>query len=208
MRKKQSRAIARTKARAAAKQQQAGERTQSAPPPPRLSLWRRMFGWLAWSIPLGWAAVLAIGNAVQFVLPYRPHVTIQAGISVDSKDPLATPFIFTNVGGLPVYDLIFGCTIDPGNTTVSESVPGQETVAVLLAGDSVTRDCAFRSVVDPKRSTPFLMPLGRPDQTVLRPFVNFTWPVIGTTDHVEIRYSARPNRDTGGYLLVPNATGP
>ena len=211
MRKNQNRAIIRAKARATAKQRQAKDRASSQPPaqaqPPRRE-WPSWLGWLFRPIALLWALGLAMLNLIQAGVPYLPHISIQASINLNFKDPLATQFVFTNTGILPVYDLKFGCIIDPGNSIVREAEPGQEPVATLAAGAPVTRDCAFRSFLDPRGQTPFLMILSKPAQTVLRPFVEFTWPIIGRKDRVEARYTSKPNRDTGGYSLVPNASDP
>jgi hypothetical protein len=72
-------------------------------PPRRHKLWR------AWQIAWGIFGPPVALTGLFFLL--RPQVTIEPSVNLDPGQPLATQFLISNRGHVPIYNVRFGWTI-------------------------------------------------------------------------------------------------
>jgi hypothetical protein len=77
---------------------------------PELLLWFSQF----WKLIVAFSVVLGI--IVSF-LAISPSITVSTSQSLDPADPLATSFLITNTGLLPIHSIIFLCQLNKVVTT-------------------------------------------------------------------------------------------
>jgi hypothetical protein len=120
-----------------------------------------------------------------------PQLTIEPSVNIDPAQPLATQFVVSNTGHVPVYDLRFACGFGggKGSTQIGRLViGGSAPVAVLPPGKGVTRSCALES-----RDT--VIPS-------IRVNVAYRWPVIGIGDGQYAMFKI--THGSPGFFLVPD----
>ncbi|VTZ50324.1 hypothetical protein MPC4_220054 [Methylocella tundrae] len=121
-----------------------------------------------------------------------PQISIEPSVNLDPSQPVATQFLITNRGHVPVYDVHFGCGFGGGGAIhighLKLSMATMLPVRVLPPGVQVTRNCAVESDN-----------IQVPDISIT---ATYTWPVIrwqGTqTAHFSLRHG------TPGFFLVPD----
>jgi hypothetical protein len=140
-----------------------------------------------------WACVgliLALTSA-WFLL--SPKISIGPSVNLDPSQPLATQFLISNNGNVPVYNVYFGCGLGGGGAhshigTFQLSASAIAPVPKLPAGASVTRSCALESE-----------DIQVPDITIT---ATYTWPVIEWQSSQTAHFSLR--HGTSGFFLVPD----
>lgn len=121
-----------------------------------------------------------------------PQIEIAPSINLDPAQPLATQFLVSNRGHIPVNRVSFDCCIAIGGGHIGQLFITSriiEPVATLHAGDSATRACAVESA-DIQTSRISIT-------------VNYDWPIIGKRDSKTAYFSLR--KGASSYFLVPDA---
>ncbi len=119
-----------------------------APGPPakprgstRAKIWQ---GWKAF-----WALAGPLMALVSIIFLLTPQITIEPSVDLDPQQPLATQFLITNRGKVPIYDVRFSCGIGrPGGSNMGDLVVSSSTLSPILTlapGESATRACAVGS---------------------------------------------------------------
>ena len=132
-----------------------------------------------WSVR-GVVALGVIAGLVGFAYQFRPQLSIEPDITLNSRDPFATQFRITNIGSLSLYDLRFACTLNSPpllkNITILNS-SGQSSVPVLRPQDSATKSCSviadnYPYLTDLEFAVSFHPPLVKWSLTITRHFAN------------------------------------
>lgn len=139
-----------------------------------------------------WSILGPIVTLISLFFLLSPSVTIEPSVNLDPSQTLATQFLITNRGHVPIYNVQFSCGYGfplsignlEGNGWMIRPVPE------LPAGVAVTRACSIASK-DVETSD-------------INISVTYSWPVIGwikkstETRHFSIR------RGSPGFFLVPD----
>jgi hypothetical protein len=138
-----------------------------------------------------WAFIGPLIAVTSFAFLMMPQVSIEPSVNLDPAQPLATQFLITNRGRVPVYNVRFGCSLSGKMVQVGHMSTSSSTiapVAVIPAGKSVTKGCALAS-----------QDIQAEDIAIS---VTYHWPIIRIEatemGHFAIRHSAP------GFFLVPN----
>lgn len=110
--------------------------TQTPAKPPRRYM--RAAVWI-------WGGFLGTIAVVGFAYQFRPIFSVSNDAPLNPQNPFTAEFKVTNNGVLPVYHLVFSCTV---NNTVLHNVTvtgfsGGEPVSVLEPNDSATKSCSI-----------------------------------------------------------------
>jgi hypothetical protein len=122
-----------------------------------------------------------------------PTITVEPSANIDPERQYATQILITNRGHVPIYHLRFACGIGAGggSTTLNGTLtpPDLRPIAVLAAGQSITRSCDVGLHVE--------------GNTRLGFETTFDWPLIGRTETKTSIFELR--RGSPGYFLVPGS---
>jgi hypothetical protein len=157
-------------------------------------------------VAAGWLYLSIAIALMQFAYTYRPRLSVEAGVAVDERDPMATLFRVTNTGPWHLNNVRFKCNvwqggrmnIETSTVTVlsgSGSPTGQEPVEVLAPGATATRDCVVGA--SPRVIS---MPLD-PAVLGLDITAEYQWPYFWFRDSLTRHFSTR-RLANGRFILV------
>jgi hypothetical protein len=165
------------------------ERQQSLRPGLFQGLFRPRF---VKNLTRAWKVSSVVFGVIALVIAWRPLITIEPSLTLDTSEPLGMQFKITNAGKLPLSDVTFGCRFDMPPMIINNTMfggRGQEPVIWFPAGKSVTRGCSNAVI-------------GLHSSAAIDVIVYFHWPYIGMPDHVNGHFTSRRSR-TGEFVLVP-----
>jgi hypothetical protein len=149
--------------------------------PTRAKIWQ---GWKEF-----WALAGPLMALVSLVFLFTPQITIEPTVNLDPQQPLATQFLITNRGKVPIYDVRFSCRIGgPGGTNMRDlSSSTLSPISTLAPGDSATRACAVESQDIATQ--------------VITVSATYRWPLIRYQSTSAAQFSLK--HGTPGFFLVP-----
>jgi hypothetical protein len=163
---------------------------QSLPPNRRRVLFHPR---LIRNLTRAWKVASVIFGIIALAIAWRPLITIEPSVNLDTSEPLGMQFKITNSGKLPLSDVSFGCLFNmPPMITnnLAFGGRGQEPVKWFPSNQSVTRGCSNAVT-------------GLHSNAAIDMIVYFHWPYIGMPDHARAHFTTRRSR-TGEFVLVPD----
>lgn len=161
-----------------------------------------------WVRILAFISILsAVVTVLAWVWSYWPTIEIEANPVTDKTNPFNAEFTIKNAGKIPVYGIIFSCTVKSpglptilteGNATRSPlgNIAGQGT-SYLAVSDSVTRNCAFGF-----RTPMHLINASYP--AIIHATAEYSWPFIKLRSSTSRTFGSRTT-PAGDIVLVPNS---
>jgi hypothetical protein len=135
-----------------------------------------------------WALAGPLMALVSIAFLLMPQITIEPSVNLDPQQPLATQFLITNRGKVPVYEVRFSCGIGgPGGTHIGISSSTSSPILTLAPGESATKACAVES------------------QDIATQMITvsatYRWPLIRYESTFAAHFSLK--HGTPGFFLVP-----
>ena len=140
-----------------------------------------------------WAVLGPIVALTGLAFLLWPQIKIEPSVNPNPTDPLATAFVITNAGNVPVYNVGFACGFPAGLAIGSAFMGGQARLPVLAPGVPITRSCALASAGS--------------DTKAVEITVFYSWPLIRKESEKAAFF--RVIRDTSGAThLLPDLRPP
>jgi hypothetical protein len=179
------------------------------PREPTQTMTDKKTGLLRRRVSAGWLIVSIMITLMQFVYTYRPRLSIEAGVTLDDTDPLATLLRIVNTGPWHLNDLRISYDVTTSsirNVHLQSNMmvgpggvaTGTGPIAELDRGATATRDCGIGTSSRFVHIPPY-------DATSLRLDIiaDFRWPYIGWGDQERRHFTARQHTN-GKTILVPD----
>jgi hypothetical protein len=147
-----------------------------------------------------WKFGTVVSAAVGFAIAFRPQITIEESVNLDTTTAFGTQFKIANQGKISIVDVHFGCAVNaPPMLKNFESFSNgreQRPIKRLEPGQSVTRGCGI--------SAHNLNAAATIDYIVSYrwPLIG-SWPLIGRKVSISTRFTTR-RAVNGEIVLVPD----